>query len=70
MMTVAEKIKYLRITTGMTQDELAKSLNAQASSVAKWEHGYVKSIPISKIKTMAEIFDVNPSYLIEDDGDI
>lgn len=70
MMTVAEKIKHLRITTGMSQDELAKSLNVQASSVKKWEHGQVESIPVSKLKTMSKIFDVNSSYLIEDDVDV
>ena len=68
-MTVAEKIIHLRMAAGMTQDELAKSLNVQTSSVAKWEHGQIESIPISKIKAMARIFDVDPSYLIKDDVD-
>lgn len=69
MMTVAEKIKHLRTTTGITQGELAKLLDVEASSVEKWEHGQVESIPISKIKAMTKIFDVDPSYLIEDEVD-
>ena len=32
MMTVAEKIKHLRTTTGITQGELAKLLDVEASS--------------------------------------
>lgn len=66
-MTVSEKIKHLRTTTGITQDELAKPLGVRSASVEEWEHGQVESIPISKIKAMAKIFDVEPSYLIKDD---
>lgn len=65
-MTIAEKIKSLRMSIGITQDELEKLLGVDRNSVEKWECGQVDSIPLSKIKTMAGIFDVDPSYLIED----
>lgn len=69
MMTVGEKIKHLRITVGITQDDLAKILCVHTDSVEQWEHGKVNSIPLSKIKAMAKTFNVNPFYLAEDDAD-
>ena len=66
-MTIAEKIKNLRMSIGITQDELAKLLGVRTNSVMEWELGQIDSIPLSKIKAMAGLFCVNPSYLIEDD---
>lgn len=66
-MTVAEKIKALRKRAKLTQTELGQKLGVQKNAVSKWECGRVEEIPSSKIKAMASLFGVQPSYLIDDD---
>lgn len=65
-MTVAERIKSLRKNAGLTQTELGEQLGVKKNAVSKWECGRVEDIPSSKIKAMAALFQVPPSYLIDD----
>lgn len=37
--TIGEKIKFLRITQGMTQEKLGERLGISAQAVSKWERG-------------------------------
>lgn len=66
-MTVGEKIKTLRKQLGLTQTELGEKLGVQKNAVSKWETGRVDDIPGSKIRAMAALFAVSPSYLIDDE---
>ena len=66
-MTVGEKIKSLRKQLGLTQTELGEKLGVQKNAVSKWETGRVDDIPGSKIRSMAALFGVSPSYLIDDE---
>ena len=68
-MTIAEKIKALRKQAKLTQTELGEMLGVQKNAVSKWECGRVTDIPAGKIKAMAKIFDVQPSYLIDNERD-
>lgn len=68
-MTVGEKIKTLRKQQGLTQTELGEKLGVQKNAVSKWETGRVDDIPGSKIRAMAALFGVSPSYLIDDEED-
>lgn len=65
-MTIGEKIKMQRKSLGLTQTELGAKLGVQKNAVSKWECGRVDDIPSSKIKVMAQLFGVKPSYLIDD----
>lgn len=65
-MTIGEKIKMQRKSLGLTQTELGIKLGVQKNAVSKWECGRVDDIPSSKIKAMAQLFGVRPSYLIDD----
>lgn len=67
-MTVGEKIKEQRKALRLTQTELGEKLGVQKNAVSKWETGRVDDIPGSKIKAMAALFGVKPSYLIDDDA--
>ena len=68
-MTIAQKIKALRKQAKLTQTELGEMLGVQKNAVSKWECGRVTDIPAGKIKAMARIFDVQPSYLIDDEAE-
>lgn len=65
-MTIGEKIRSLRKRDKMTQTDLGKLLGVKKNAVCKWERGEVTDIPAGRIKAMAKIFDVPPSYLIDE----
>lgn len=66
-MTIGEKIKYYRKMMQLTQTELGDRLGVKTNAVSKWECGRVEDIPTSKIKAMAALFGVPPSYLIDEE---
>ena len=66
-MTIGEKIRALRKRDKLTQAELGEVLGVKKNAVSKWENDYVTDIPAGRIKSMARIFDVPPSYLIDDE---
>ena len=68
-MTMGQKIKFHRKKIGLTQTELGERLGVEKNAVSKWECGRVESISASKIRTMAQLFGVTFSYLIDDDVD-
>lgn len=68
-MDMGERIKELRIQNNLTQEELGAKLGIQKSAVAKYESGRVKNLKSSTIKKMAQLFNVEPSYILGwDDG--
>lgn len=67
-MTVGDKIKALRKSKGLTQTELGEIVGVKKNAVSKWECGRVEYIPTSMIKALASLFNVPPSYLIDDDN--
>lgn len=67
-MTISDKIRYHRKMLGLTQTEFGERLGVKKNAVSKWETGRVEDIPASKIKMMADLFQVPPSYLIDDES--
>lgn len=65
-MTTGDKIKFHRKQLGLTQTELGEKLNVKKNAVSKWECGRVDDIPTSKVKLLAELFDIPISYLVDD----
>lgn len=53
-------IKQLRLSHGMTQEELAKILHTTKQTIYKYEHNTITNIPSDKIKLMADTFGVSP----------
>ena len=69
-MTIGDKIKSLRKAHGLTQTELGDKLGVKTNAVSKWECGRVEDIPMSKVRTMASLFNVSISYLIDEEIEI
>jgi len=64
---IGDKIRMLRKRKGLTQTELGEKLGVKTNAVSKWECGRVEDIPMSKVKAMSVLFDVTPSFLIDDE---
>lgn len=63
---IGSKIKTLRLSKSMTQDQLAKALHVSAQAVSKWENG--KSYPdIHSLLLLSALFDVSLDQLIKGD---
>ena len=63
-MNMGERIKELRISKGYTQEELGKRLGLKKAAIQKYENGDVENIKRSKIKLLADVLDVTPSYIM------
>ena len=62
-MQIGEKIKYYRDLNNLTQDDLAKKIQTSPQNIYKYEKGIVTNIPLEKIKKIAEVFNISPTYL-------
>ena len=60
----SKRIKELRLDNDYTMEELAELVGVSKSTIAKWENGYVENMRQERIKKLAEIFDVAPSYIM------
>lgn len=63
-MTIGEKIRDLRISFGLTQEELADAVGTKKQTIHKYETGIISNIPASKIKALADKLETTPSYLM------
>ena len=61
---MGQRIKQCRLHMRMTQEELGNRLGVQKSAIRKYEKGIVDNIPRSRIALMAEIFGVDPVWLM------
>lgn len=68
-MDVGEYIKQLRLSRGLSQEELGKIAGVQRAAVQKWEAGKVQNLKRDTIKILADYFDVNPAKFIDIDSD-
>lgn len=63
-MNTGEKIKYLRINAGMTQEELGKIAQTTKQNIYKYENGIITNIPAVKIGLIAKALNTTPAYLM------
>lgn len=61
-MSIAEKLKTLRRTTGKTQSQLAKYLGMGQSTISQWETGESKP-NCDAIKKLCDYYEVSADYL-------
>ena len=65
-MDTGAKIKQLRESLDMTQEELGKILGVKKAAINKYETGTVVNLKRSTIETLCNIFNVTPQYLLSD----
>ena len=61
---MGQRIRDRRIALELTLDELGKRVGVGASTVRKWETGYIKDMRSDKIQEVADALDVTPAYLM------
>lgn len=61
---MGQRIRDRRIALELTLDELGKKVGVGASTVRKWETGYIKDMRSDKIQKVADALDVTPAYLM------
>ena len=65
-MDTGAKIKQLRESLGMTQEELGKLLGVKKAAINKYETGTVVNLKLSTIENLCNIFSVTPQFLLSD----
>lgn len=60
---IADRIKQLRASCGMTQSDLAKKLNITRSSVNAWEMG-ISTPSTTYLVELSMLFHVSTDYLL------
>lgn len=63
-MEIGKRIKMLRNSAGITQDELGDKLGVKKAAIQKYESGSIVNLKIETIKKLAEIFEVTPAYIM------
>lgn len=61
---IANKLKTLRIENNLSLKKVADFLNITSSTILKYENADITNIPIDNINKLAEIYKVNPSYIL------
>ena len=61
---IGKRIKHLRKSKNMTQEELGKLLGVSKSAVQKYENGTITDIKASKLKILCDVFGVFPHLLM------
>jgi len=64
MSVMGERIKQLRKSLNMSQEELGSKIGVKKSAINKYETGDVENIPRQSIEIMCKLFSVSPSYLL------
>ena len=67
--TPGERLKLIRHSLGMSQDELAKKIGYERSSIGNAECGKTK-LSSYLIASLVKTFNVNVEYLLEGNGDM
>lgn len=63
-MTVGQRIRALRQSKGMTQEELATKVNTIKQTIYKYESGVITNIPFERLQNIADALGTTPSYLM------
>lgn len=65
MATIGEKIRGLRRSKGLSQEQLGFEINVSRQTVSKWESDAMNPT-IDNVKTLCAYFNVAPEYFFDD----
>lgn len=63
-MDKGQRIKQLRESKGITQEELASLLQTTKQTISKYEKNIISNIPSDRIEELSKILDSTPSYIL------
>ena len=63
-MTMNEKMKRLRLSLGLTLEDVGNAVGVGRSTVRKWENGMIANMRRDKIEKIAAALHTTPSYLM------
>ena len=63
-MNTGEIIKQLRLSRGMSQEELGKKIGVQKAAINKYEKGLVVNLKRETIAKLADALDTTPTILM------
>lgn len=63
MNTLAERIRVSREKAGLSQVDVAKSLQVSASAVNQWESGFSKNIKLAYFFALTNLLQQDPQWL-------
>lgn len=63
-MNFSEKIKELRLSKGLTLEQVGDKVGVGKSTVRKWENGMIANMKRDKIAKLADALGVSPAYLM------
>ena len=63
-MNLGDKLKNMRLSRGLTQEDVAKAIKVSIQTVYKYEQSIITNIPLDKIEGMAKLFDVDPASIL------
>ena len=67
IMKIKEFIRKRRKDLGLSMEDVADACGVTKATVSRWESGDIANIKSNKIKALADVLQVRPSVLIEDE---
>lgn len=64
---VGERLKEAREIRHITLEEAGKKVGVHKSTILRWENGETEKIKLPIIETLADYYNVNPSWLMGHD---
>lgn len=64
---IGDRIKRMRLSKGMSMQNVADELDVNRSSVMRWEKGETAKIKLPMAEKLASLFDTSPQYLLYGD---
>lgn len=60
---IHDRIKEMRLASGLTLSQVAMALGVEEATVQRYESGNIKNIKPETLEKLAKIFHCNPAYL-------
>lgn len=67
-MQVKDRIKEVRISSGLTTSQLADAIGVTQATISRYENGYVRRIPVDMLKKIAEACHCQLESLVVEDA--